>query len=359
MEKKKYEVSRWKNAGTAFFEDGGIVHSFMCEKCKSGEMESCMQYLLGIDGGGTGTKITVADLDEVVLAQMSAGALNGNGQSSDQLRDNIKELANTLKTQGYQPKDCKGLGAGVAGISNQAARELVKKTFAEEGFGCFIALYGDHETALAAAFPQNCGVVLIAGTGSICYARRSDGTCLRVGGYGHIVDDGGSAYAIGRDILAAVVRQEDGRGTDTILRRLVFQTLHIAEIRELIGYIYHPERSKKDIAALAVLLDPAISQGDTAASAIEDACIESLAELALTAIKRLDEDKNLAFGGSVLLKNSRIRNRLQQRLQEFDPQIQIIETKQDASIGALRLLIEERKQFKESIFKNENKREQN
>ena len=70
MEKKKYEVSRWKNAGTAFFEDGGIVHSFMCEKCKSGEMESCMQYLLGIDGGGTGTKITVADLDEVVLAQM-------------------------------------------------------------------------------------------------------------------------------------------------------------------------------------------------------------------------------------------------------------------------------------------------
>ena len=103
----------------------------------------------------------------------------------------------------------------------------------------------------------------------------------------------------------------------------------------------------------------AISQGDTAALAIEDACIESLAELALTAIKRLDEDKNLAFGGSVLLKNSRIRNRLQQRLQEFDPQIQIIETKQDASIGALRLLIEERKQFKESIFKNENKREQN
>ena len=59
------------------------------------------------------------------------------------------------------------------------------------------------------------------------------------------LDDGGSAYAIGRDILAAVVRQEDGRGTDTILRRLVFQTLHIAEIRELIGYIYHPERSKK------------------------------------------------------------------------------------------------------------------
>ena len=59
------------------------------------------------------------------------------------------------------------------------------------------------------------------------------------------------------------------------------------------------------------------------------------------------------------MKNSRIRNRLQQRLQEFDPQIQIIETKQDASIGALRLLIEERKQFKESIFKNENKREQN
>lgn len=301
-----------------------------------------MKYLLGIDGGGTGTKITAADRHGNILTHMSAGALNGNGQSPDRLKETIGQIVRALEGCGYVPEQCAGIGAGVAGISNRLSGETVREMFAERGFFCPVSLYGDHETALAAAFPERHGVVLIAGTGSICYGRRADGGSFRVGGWGHLIDDGGSAYAIGRDIMAAVVRQEDGRGERTLLSGLVFEKLHIKTVKEMIGYLYHPDRSKKDTAALAVLLEPAAEEGDRAAQAIEAACVESLAELVLTAVGCTGSEKMLALGGSVLLKNERIRNRLCRKLQEADGQIRIVGTVQDASAGALRLWQEER-----------------
>lgn len=300
-----------------------------------------MKYLLGIDGGGTGTKITVAAPDGTVLAQMSAGALNGNGQSADRLRETAAQIVRALDARGYVPGDCEGIGAGVAGISNEASGDALKDIFVENGFGCTVRLYGDHETALAAAFPSGSGIILIAGTGSICYGRRKDGTGLRVGGFGHLIDDCGSAYAVGRDILSAIVREEDGRGEHTVLRKLVFDKLQIGTVRELIGYVYHPDRSKKEIAGLAVLLTPAAVQGDRLALAIEEKCTGELAELVLTALRRFNGEKNLAFGGSVLMKNERIRIRLCQKLWEQDPEIRIEVSEQDASLGALRLFIRE------------------
>lgn len=299
-----------------------------------------MEYLLGMDGGGTGTKVTVADIDGSILGRLEAGALNGNGQSPGRLKETVAQMVKALEAQGFAPEGCAGLGAGVAGISNRAAGEAVRAALADAGFTCPVYLYGDHQTALEAAFPGKCGIILIAGTGSICYGRRADGTYLRVGGYGHVIDDGGSAYAIGRDMLAAIVRQEDGRGESTVLRELVFRKLQMTETEDLVGYVYHQERSKKDIAALAVLLEPAVAQGDRAALEIEGACIGELAGLALTAMRRLDGEKNLTFGGSVLLKNRRIRESLCRRLREADAGIHIAEGGQDASLGALRLLRE-------------------
>ena len=72
----------------------------------------------------------------------------------------------------------------------------------------------DQETALAGALGAPCGMVLIAGTGSICFGRDAVVKQPGSGGYGHKIDDEGSGYALGRDALAAVVRAQDGRAAD-------------------------------------------------------------------------------------------------------------------------------------------------
>ncbi|WP_312430280.1 BadF/BadG/BcrA/BcrD ATPase family protein [Lacrimispora sp.] len=114
--------------------------------------------------------------------------------------------------------DCRGICIGAAGISNRDTAKLLTRNLKEQGMQGVIRLVGDHETALAGALEEPAGVILIAGTGSICYGINESGAKFRAGGYGHIIDDAGSAYAIGKDILKAVVRSSDGRQGQTVLK---------------------------------------------------------------------------------------------------------------------------------------------
>ena len=158
----------------------------------------------------------------------------------------------------------------------------------------------------------------------------------RAGGYGHLIDDKGSAYDISIRILEAVVRAEDGRGQSTVFTELVFDRLGIKDIRELIGYVYSKDTSKGDIAALAPLLSEGIKRSDPVAVAIEDAVVDELNSLVMAVKKRLDYGFEVALWGSVLQKNDHIREKLQKRagLKMFFP-------KEDASVGALRLAMRE------------------
>ena len=71
-----------------------------------------------------------------------------------------------------------------------------------------IVVHDDAEIALRAAVPHGDGVVLIAGTGSIAYARVGE-EVHRAGGYGYLLGDDGSGFAIGRAALAQMLRWYD------------------------------------------------------------------------------------------------------------------------------------------------------
>ena len=126
----------------------------------------------------------------------------------------------------------------------------------------------EHTACIRYAVKKTAGrVPVIAGTGSICYGQSTDGREARSGGWGHLIDDEGSAYALGRDILRAVVRAADGRAPATALTELVAQRLGALGVQPVIRFTYAPTTTKKEIAALAPLLDPALQQGDAAAAA--------------------------------------------------------------------------------------------
>ena len=314
-----------------------------------------MKYYIGIDGGGTSTKISLADEKKNIIKQFKAGAFNLNGQSATQTLATIKQIADLLRAEGYEASACEGAGIGAAGISNPEVEPFLSKAFASEGFLCGIELFGDHQTAMAAACPDCHGIILIAGTGSICYGINESGMEARAGGWGHIIDDRGSAYAIGRDILAAVVRAYDGREAQTALTKAVFDKLGICslkydklKIEEMIRYIHAPERSKKDIGEFALLLEDAAACRDEAALRIEKTCADSLEELLIAVAFRLPEEKTVVLAGSVLEKNERIRRHLIKRMEQFEVRTAC----QDASEGALRLLWKRKGESDGQIFSN-------
>ena len=238
---------------------------------------------------------------------------------------------------GYSNEAVAELVIGMAGVSNRHATAFVEQTVRDAGFRGHLQFLGDQEIALAGAISGH-GAVLIAGTGSVCCGRDQSGTLFRVGGYGYLIDDPGSGYAIGRDILTAVVRAVDGRGRATCLKDLVFRELKTDEVRGLITWLYAPATGKKEVAAITRLLPEALKAGDEAALAIAEKATEDLADIVLAGWKKTGmEDGELALTGSILEHFDGIREGMAQRVHAVFPNIEIGFPRSDPAHGAASL----------------------
>src|SRR5690606_5383094 len=109
------------------------------------------------------------------------------------------------------PGPVAALCAGLAGVGNRAEREVVERTLASARLAERVCVISDGETALYGAFAGGPGILLIAGTGSVGYARGEDGRVERCGGWGMLVGDEGSGFGLGRAGLRAALRSADGR----------------------------------------------------------------------------------------------------------------------------------------------------
>ncbi len=271
-------------------------------------------YVIGIDGGGTKTRVAVCAPDGTLLRQETLGAFNLSAIGEDGFRRRTEEI---LALCG----DMRGCGAicvGGAGVSGAAAGEILRAELAAHGFAGKLLLCGDHEIALAGAM-QTPGCVLIAGTGSVCYGKNAAGETFRCGGGGHIIDDPGSGYTLGRDALAAALRTEDGRLSENALHAAVMDAVGGHDIQGIFDFVYFSRRGKSDIAALAPLVLRCAEQGDAASLAILRRGATELARLVSAVTGRLGLDKKspCALAGGLLAENNIYRRTVCEALAPF------------------------------------------
>ena len=271
-------------------------------------------YVIGIDGGGTKTRLAVCAPDGTLLRRETLGAFNLSAIGEDGFRRRTEEI---LALCG----DMRGCGAicvGGAGVSGAAAGEILRAELAAHGFAGKLLLCGDHEIALAGAM-QTPGCVLIAGTGSVCYGKNAAGETFRCGGGGHIIDDPGSGYTLGRDALAAALRTEDGRLSENALHAAVMDAVGGHDIQGIFDFVYFSRRGKSDIAALAPLVLRCAEQGDAVSLAILRRGAAELARLVSAVTGRLGLDKKspCALAGGLLAENNIYRRTVCEALAPF------------------------------------------
>jgi N-acetylglucosamine kinase-like BadF-type ATPase len=296
-------------------------------------------YVIGMDGGGTKTSVLLADTNGKMLEEFTGGTINYNGGSKEFIDLNLKKIFHTITEMGYQTEHCMAICAGAAGISNPAVKGQLYGAIRKAGYRCPVTIVGDMDTAFAGALENQEGIILISGTGSVCLGRDSKGNSYRTGGYGHLIDDVGSGYAIAREILSAVVKSSDGRKGATLLKQLVFEYLNIGSVEELIAYVYAPNRNKKEIAELAVLIGRAAQDRDGEAERIIEGCVSDLVDLTVPVIRHWKEAPVLAALGSVLLNNDLIYNNFCEGMQKLCPGIRVMKAKKTAVYGAMLLAI--------------------
>jgi N-acetylglucosamine kinase-like BadF-type ATPase len=293
------------------------------------------RYVAGLDGGGTKTAVTVADEKGLVVHAFTSGAINYNGQDEVSIRNSLQEVFDTIAKVCGGLEHCAQVCIGAAGISNPTVITRLEMNIRECGYQGEIFITGDQETALCGAHDSEYGIILIAGTGSICYGKNESGLSHRAGGYGYLIDDEGSGYSIGRDLLSALVRANDGRLPQTAVTGMVYEQLQMESVQQIISFVYDKRTNKKDIAALAPLLSEACSLGDKVALSIAKKSACSLFEIVVPVVEKLSlQEGNLAMAGSVLLKNSFVQTTFVEMLKQSYPDMHCMNAKKDASSGA-------------------------
>ena len=291
-------------------------------------------YYCGWDGGGSKTQVCITDQNGSVIAVSGFGTLNPNGSTIEIVHETIKNCIAFMKSVMADLNNCMGIVIGLAGISNKNTTKIVENAIRDFGYKGNLKLLGDQEIALNSAIEKQ-GAILIAGTGSICLCRNENGEIFRCGGYGHLIDDEGSGYAIGRDIIKAVAYASDGRAERTILTDLVFNYLKINSISDLITWLYSDSTSKKDIASLAPLLIDALNNSDKIAKDIAQKALEELSSLVISAFKNAEiTTGEIALMGSIFEYFDYIKAETIKLIKKELPDVQIVKPYISASQGA-------------------------
>jgi glucosamine kinase len=183
-----------------------------------------LAFLVGVDGGGTGTRARLQDRQGHTLGFGSAGP-SGLGQGVAQAWRHVERaVAAAFDAGGLQvaARDRIGLGLGLAGagVPAQRASFLVS----DPGYAVCL-LETDAAAQLAGAHGGRPGLVVACGTGSVAAARYADGTTRQVGGWGFPVGDEGSGAWLGLRAMQIAHAVVDRRAESSPLAELIFDAV--------------------------------------------------------------------------------------------------------------------------------------
>lgn len=293
-----------------------------------------MRYVAGIDGGQSSTKAVVLDETGRVLGAGTAGPADhvdeppGSSKCADAC---ATALMRALDAAGL-PRDLsfEAVHVGLSGWDDDFDGK--RPTFAART----VRLQHDAPIALAGAVPARPAIVVIAGTGSVAYGEDGEGGSLRLGGWGYLFGDAGSAFAIARDALAHAMAQDD-RGRASGLGEAALAFFDRRTLREIATLALQGRIARDRVAAFARVVHDGARLGDPDAERIVDAAAAALAELAATALERLalgERSVPVALAGGAFA-NEAFAARTRQRLAALAPNAFAVRPRYEPPIGAL------------------------
>jgi N-acetylglucosamine kinase-like BadF-type ATPase len=235
-----------------------------------------MNYILGVDGGGTKTLALLGDLDGNVLGRGVSGASNYNAVGFEAACSALESAIHMARTE--YPGEISALCLGLAGAGRTEDLERFQNWAVDKFPKTMVKVVNDAEILLLSAVPSGPALALICGTGSIVYARTVTGELIRAGGWGYLFGDEGSGYAIGLAALRAVMQAHDHRGSETLLSTLVLERYGLKTPPELVPTIYGSASPRSELATLSDLVEQAAGRGDPVAIAILEESSRELAQ---------------------------------------------------------------------------------
>lgn len=277
---------------------------------------------LGLDAGGGATRWVLTDAGGDIRARGETVPISGlifDAAGTARAADAIRALSASVLAAdrpdavlaGVTGTDWRSPAAAAIGAAIAAAFALAPVR---------VRVVDDLWIAHRARFAPGSGILVYAGTGSASCHVTASGEPVRAGGHGHLIDDAGSGFAIGRDGLRAVLRREDeapGTGWSSPLGKALAEAIGGTDWPRVRAHLYGTAHAT-DRARIAALARPVAAAADAdadAAAALDRAGVD-LARLATMLRARVGAQK-VALAGRAALLHTRIRAAMERALGEM------------------------------------------
>lgn len=285
-----------------------------------------MEYILGVDGGGTKTTATLYDSKMEVLGHFLGGPMNLQVVSGDKVKKIFEDI---LIHFNLKSRDIK-IGVGAAGAGRPEDIEKLKGILKAVGFKKY-AVSNDAHIGLLAIHGKNNGMMIISGTGSIGFALK-DSILYRKGGWGHILGDEGSGYFMGLSLGKKLFHSldKDEIFPEKILDEILEAT-NSKNSGEFLKWVYRSD--KGEVAKLSSIVLK--NSGYKICQEIIVETVTALKNLILD-LKRVTKLNSVGFIGGVIENDTIIRKNLLLELKALG--IRFVERKYTNEYGATLLL---------------------
>ncbi|MBK0415674.1 ATPase [Chromobacterium haemolyticum] len=202
--------------------DVSVICAGRTHLTKDSTVTEAFEYRLGVDGGGSGTRVCLSDARARPLAHAEGGpsALSrGVPQAWAAVNEVIARAFEQAGLPLAPPAQC-AIGLGLSGVHNADWADAFRT--ADPGYAR-LRLATDGYTTLLGAHGGHPGVIVALGTGSIGEALYPDGGHREVGGWGYPSGDEASGAWLGQRAAQYAQMALDGRMEPTPLTRAVLE----------------------------------------------------------------------------------------------------------------------------------------
>ncbi len=284
-----------------------------------------MRTVIGVDIGGSKTH-GIRAVDGEPVSEAVAGSANVAAVGIAEAGRQLDALFAQLDVSGVD-----AVCAGAAGADGAESITAMTRLFADRLPGAQVSVVHDARLVLAAEGLDE-GVSLIAGTGSVAWGRRGDGTEARAGGWGHLLGDEGSGYRVAMDAVRHALDRMDAAAPVDPLTTALLASCGLTDRTELIDFVY-VRQDRRYWAERAAVVTGLAAQGDPAAAAIVEAAADALAALATRVLDRRNLPGPVVFGGGFAVHQPLLQRAVRARLGDTEMRL----LTHAPALGAVRL----------------------
>jgi N-acetylglucosamine kinase-like BadF-type ATPase len=282
--------------------------------------------LLAIDAGATHTRAVIADVNGNVLGKGLAGPANSYAVGKIRSMENLsRATSQAVQKSGIRRSQIFIAVIGSASVDYDGSGAAAIARSLKAHLPCSqVLVKADALIALEGALAGDAGVVIVCGTGSIVLGKDSAGRVLKIGGWGAMMGDEGSAQWVGREALRRSALAADRTGPPTLLLQRLLRQYRLRSFDRIIDAVYKRHMTPAELGKLAPMVSSTAAQGDKVAKEIFRAGAEALATQAAQAVAGLNlQPAKISYQGSMFNTGPLLLNPLRAKLRALSPQAKL------------------------------------